>query len=338
VSEATPIRRSKRPAALGTAAFAQGRVTKGELVLTSHVGAAVAAPVMVASGEKAGPVLWVQAAIHGGEVGGTLALARLFRRLDLAAMSGSIAAVLVANPLAFRAQTRNSPEDGENMNRLFPADTGGTITRQMAQSLFEAAAETADVVMDLHSGGVECIVPFYALYWDEGSPASEASARYARSAGTEIVWRARDAVLGGAMFASLTRRGIPSIIVECGGGGAMPDAHIESFVAATIGVARAMEILPGGEVRQPRYRTIGSCDFVFTRAGGFFEPVCEVGDTVVAGAALGRVIDVFGDEREQIIARMSGFVAAIGRRFLPVHAGALVAELNEDFGFDQPPP
>jgi predicted deacylase len=327
----------KRPTALGSARFIHGESTQGELVLASDIGATVAAPVAVACGAESGPVLWVQAAIHGGEVGGTLALQRLLGQLDISKMSGSIAAVLAANPLAFRAQTRNSPEDGENMNRLFPGDPDGSITRQMAHSLFEAALATADVAMDLHSGGVECIVPFYALYWEDGSPASEASARYARSAATEVIWRAQDPWLAGAMFTNLTMRGTPSLIVECGGGGAMPDAHIDSFAAAITGVARAMGILPGGDVRQQRYRMIGSCDLVMTRMGGFFEPACAAGDVVARGALIGKVIDVYGVERERIVARKPGFIAAIGRRFLPVHAGALIAELNDDHGFEPAP-
>ena len=193
---------------VGTAAFEPSRITHGKLVLATHVGAPVAAPIRVACGAKPGLVLWVQAAIHGGEVGGTLALNRALDRLDLSAMSGSIVAGLAANPLAFRAQTRNSPEDGENMNRLFPGDPGGTITRQMANCLMETAAWTADAVLDLHSGGVEAIVPFYALYWEDGSEASRESRRLARSAGTEIIWQAEDAWLSGAMFTNLTRHGM----------------------------------------------------------------------------------------------------------------------------------
>ncbi len=323
-----------RPTSVGTASFEPGRVTEGELMLALHVGGMpVSTPVMVACGSAPGPTLWVQAAIHGGEVGGTLALARLLRRLDLGAMSGSIVAILAANPLAFRAQTRHSPEDGENMNRLFPGDPAGSVTRQMAHRLMETALATADAVVDLHSGGVEAVVPFYALFWDDGSEASQMSERYARSAATPIVWKAQDPWLAGAMFTNVTKQGVPAVIIEYGGGGAMPDEHIEGFAAAIEGIARAMGIVPGGDVRQPRYRVIGSCDLIFSPTGGFFEPACAAGDTVEAGDALGRVIDIYGREQAVVAAGKPGFVAAIARPFLPVFAGALVGELNDDAGF-----
>lgn len=322
-----------RPEAVGTARFDPGRLTRGELVLGRHLGGPIASPVLVLCGARPGPTLWAQAAIHGGEIGGTLALARLLRRLDPTTVSGAIVAVLAANPLAFRAQTRNSPEDGENMNRLFPGDPQGSITRQMAHALLAAAEATADCVLDLHSGGVEAIVPFYALYWDDGSEAARLSAAYARSAGTEIVWTAQDSWLAGGMFGNVTRRGIPSVIVECGGGGSMPEIDIENFATAVTGVARAMSILPGGPVAQDRYRTIGSCDLVFADTPGFFEPAFSAGDTIATGEVLGRIIDAFGDERSSIVAKKTAYIAAIGRRYLPVNAGALLAELNDDHGW-----
>jgi predicted deacylase len=146
----------KRPAAVGTAAFREGSITTGELPLAWLADGPLGAPVMVATGRRPGPTLWVQAAIHGSEIGGTLGLHKVLQTLDLDTLSGAVVAVLAANPLAFRAQARNSPQDGENMNRTFPGTLDGTITRQMAYRLIEAARESADIAMDLHSGGVEC--------------------------------------------------------------------------------------------------------------------------------------------------------------------------------------
>jgi predicted deacylase len=105
-------------APVGSAAFVPSTVTRGRLTLAEHIDGPVSAPLMIAAGARAGRVLWAQAAIHGGEVGGTIA--RLLARLDLSTTSGAIVAVLAANPLAFAAQTRNTAQDGENMNRVFP--------------------------------------------------------------------------------------------------------------------------------------------------------------------------------------------------------------------------
>jgi predicted deacylase len=289
---------------------------------------------MIATGAKPGATLWVQAAVHGGEIGGTLGIVRCLERINLQSMSGAIVGVLAANPLAFRTQTRNTPIDGENMNRLFPGAANGSITRQMARNLMDAAAASADLVLDLHSGGHEAIVPFYSLYWDDGSEASRKAAGYARSAATNVIWAARDEWLAGAMFTQLTRQGTPALIVECGGGAGLPDRDIEAFALAIEGVARAAEILPGGPVRQEHYRTIGSCDLVYTQRGGFFIPACAAGDTLGEGEPVGLVVDVFGRCQETITTPKRAFVAAIGRPYLPVQSGAMIAELNDDHGWN----
>jgi uncharacterized protein len=319
--------------AVGTARFEPGRVSTGELTLAHQIDGPVTAPIMIATGAKPGPTLWVQAAIHGGEIGGALGIVRCLERLDLQTMAGAIVGVLAANPLAFRTQTRNTPIDGENMNRLFPGAANGTITRQMALTLMETAMASADIVMDLHSGGHEAVVPFYSLYWEDGSDASQKAKVYAHSAATDVVWAARDEWLSGAMFTQLTRRGVPALIIECGGGAGMPEAHIESFAQAIEGVARVAEILPGGPIHRERYRTIGSCDLAYTRHGGFFIPMCEAGDTLEEGAGVGRVVDVYGRTQETIVTPKRAFIAAIGRPYLPVPSGAMVAELNDDHGW-----
>ncbi|WP_210495249.1 succinylglutamate desuccinylase/aspartoacylase domain-containing protein [Microvirga antarctica] len=318
---------------VGSAVLQPGRMTIGALPLAHQIDGPVAAPVMIAAGARPGPILWVQAAIHGGEVGGTLGLTRCLHALDLESMSGAIVGVLAANPLAFRAQTRNTPQDGENMNRLFPGTLDGSITRQMAFRLMEAAHATADIVVDLHSGGAEAVVPFYSIFWDDGSDASLASGRYARAAATDVVWAARDSWLSCAMFTRLTALGVPSLIVECGGGGETPDADIDRFAQAVRGVAHAAGILADGAPAPSQYRTIGTCDLAFTRAGGFFMPSVGAGDLIEDGGVVGRVVDVFGREVEVITSPKRAFVAAIGKRFYPVDTGAMVAELNDDHGW-----
>ena len=98
-----------------------------------------------------GPALVVLGAVHGNEVCGAHAIARaiddlLHGRLVLA--RGRLTLVPVANPLAFR---RNTREGERNLNRRFvpraqAGDYEGRLTRQLAPLL---AAH--DALLDLHS-------------------------------------------------------------------------------------------------------------------------------------------------------------------------------------------
>ena len=313
---------------VGTARAERGKRTTGRLVLGSYPDCAIASPVIIASGSRAGPTLWVQGCVHGPEVGGPVAMLRFLDGLDLAAVKGTIVAVMLANPTAFRGYARNTPGDGENLNRTFPGAAAGGHTRQTAHALMRAAMRTADVLLDLHSGGDRSVVPFYALYWNDGSPASRTAGRLARAAGTPEIWASTDGWLEGAMFANMTRRGVPALIVECGGGGQVAERHIESYLSALRGVAQAMGILPGRPPEAGKYRVMDNALLVYSKKGGLFEPAVEAGDAVAEGQELGRIRDLFGDVAEVVTSpRGPAWVASIRRRHMPVYSGDQIAEV-----------
>jgi len=320
--------RAKGVPKVGTARAERGRRTTGRLALGAYPDAAISSPVIIACGRKAGPTLWVQCCVHGPEVGGPVALLRFLDSLDLEAMKGNIVAVMAANPTAFRGYARNSPIDGENLNRVFPGAAAGPHSQQSAWILMRTAMRCADAVLDLHSGGDRSIVPFYALYWNDGSPTARRSGELARAAGTPDIWASTDSWLAGAMFTNLTRKGVPALIVECGGGGQVPEPHLENYLSALNGVSRAMGILPGAAPRQAKYRLMDRAPLVYSQAGGLFEPAVEAGEVVAAGQELGRILDLFGNLAE-VVRSPSGpaWVASIRRRYMPVYSGDQIAEV-----------
>lgn len=313
---------------LGSAVARRGELVRGALELAQYPDAAIVSPVMIAAGALDGPVLWVQGCVHGTEVGGSVALARFLRGLPLKEMRGTIVAVLLANPSAFRAFDRNTPLDGENLNRVFPGAAAAGHTAQMADCLMQRALAMADAVIDLHSGGDRSIVPFYALYRDDGSKASRAAARLAHSAATPDVWGSKDAWLGGAMISQLTARGIPGLIIECGGGAQVPQAHLDHFEAALRGVSQALGIVPGAPPVQPAYRHMDTAELVHSTQGGLFVPEVQAGECVSAGQVLGRILNLYGDVVETITSPIgSGWIGAIRRRYMPVYSGDMIAEV-----------
>jgi predicted deacylase len=244
-------------------------------------------------------------------------------------MSGAIVGIMAANPGAFRGYGRNTPLDGENMNRLFPGDPAGPHSRQSASILFETAMGVADAMMDMHSGGDEAMVPFYGLYWDDGSAASEASGKLARAVGSPVVWRSSDDWLKGAMFVNATLRGKPAVIVECGGGGPLPEEHVDNFKGAVKGVAQNLGILPGDPPSFDRYTEVTECKLVFNRMGGYFMPKAKIGDIVEKGAVIAEIMDVHGNIVEEIRSPNGpAYLAALVRPYFPVHSGAMCAECN----------
>ncbi|MGQ0663382.1 MAG: succinylglutamate desuccinylase/aspartoacylase family protein [Pseudomonadota bacterium] len=313
---------------VGTASAKRGERTTGHLTLGHYPDAPISSPVIIAAGSEDGPTLWVQGCVHGPEVGGPVGILRFFASLDLNQVKGTVVAVMLANPLAFRALARNTPYDGENLNRVFPGGAADGHTRQIAGTLLRTALKTADAMLDLHSGGDRSIVPFYALYWNDGSPTSAEAARLARAAGTPDIWASTDGWLKGAMFTNLTRRGVPALIVECGGGAQVPDSHIDNYASAIAGVATAMGILAGEPPRQANYRVADNALLVYNTRGGMFVPAVEAGAVVKEGDELGRIMDLFGNIVETVRSPVGpGWIASIRRRYMPLHSGEQVAEV-----------
>lgn len=312
---------------VGTARALPGRCNAGAITLGHYPDAPITAPVNIACGRHEGPVLWVQSAIHGTETGGAMGLLELFSRLDLEQMHGAIVGVMAANPAAFRSYARNTPFDGENLNRLFPGHPQGSHSRQQASVLMEAAYSVADALIDTHSGGDEAIVPFYALYWDDGSPASAQSRELAKATGTADLWRSADTWLKGSMLANFCLRGKPAVIIECGGGGPLPKSDVDIFSRAIEGVARQMGILPGKPRRARSIREMTRCLLVFNRKGGYFLPAVDVGAIVDKEQVIARIMNVHGKIVETVRAPNGpAYVAALARPYFPVHSGAMVAE------------
>jgi predicted deacylase len=222
---------------VGTAVRRPGERTTGFLELGGTPGGAVGSPVIVAAGGEPGPTLWVQACVHGTEVGGIAGIHRFLESVDLAGLRGTIVAVLSANPLALRAQTRNTPYDGENLNRVFPGKHDGSHSQQVASRLVADATRVADVAVDLHSGGDRSHVPLYGIYWASGSAAARQASELAHASAVPYVWAATDSWLAHSFMAQMTEQNVPAIIIECGGAGQVGEEHVSGCARCLASVA-----------------------------------------------------------------------------------------------------
>ncbi|MCE9591452.1 MAG: succinylglutamate desuccinylase/aspartoacylase family protein [Planctomycetes bacterium] len=112
-----------------------------------------ATPVCEIDGGSPGPTWLLSAAIHGDEYEGPEAIRRAVRELSGMKFPGRVIALPVANPMAYAAGVRCTPEDRGNLNRVFPGDANGSVTPQWADWLWRTFAARADRLIDLHAGG-----------------------------------------------------------------------------------------------------------------------------------------------------------------------------------------
>ncbi len=127
--------------------------------------ATLAVPVAIVHGSRPGPRVSVTAGIHGAEYVSIAALREVVLDLDPSAVTGSLVAVLTANPAAFAARTIYlNPLDGLNLNRQFPGDRHGSPTQRLAHWLTTEIIAGSDVFVDMHCGDMnEALVSFTGI-------------------------------------------------------------------------------------------------------------------------------------------------------------------------------
>jgi predicted deacylase len=313
---------------IGTAKVIQGEKTRGHLQVGSDTdGSPIQIPVLVASGREEGPVVWVQGCIHGDEFGGAASIIRFFQELDLSQLKGTVVGVPVVNLPSFKARYRTSPIDGANLNRIFPGDPKGTYSQRLAHALIESISETADYVLDLHSGGIGLHVDYFVICRQGDNEASKKSMWLAERMGAEVIWQAGgEGTTSGVGTDHLTQKGIPAVTIEVGGGN-VTEKHERLFKVSIENALKALDMVPGEAPVQKEYTVYQQGDFIFAGQGGMFVPACEVGSVLNKGDLIGSIINLYGEVTEEIhCSSDNAYLAATGHRYWPLHPGQLVAE------------
>src|SRR5687768_2255108 len=229
---------------IGTAKPVKGQIVRGHVELASYPDGPVLSPVIIADGERDGPTLWLQACIHGPEVVGPLSIQRFLKTLDLKQLSGRIVCLMLANPLGFRGYNRLTPQDGFNLNRVFPGEPDGPLSYQLAHRLLELSLAHSDAMLDLHSGGDLTITCHYTLFHNNGTPEGIESERMGRATGAPNISNSLEERLSGCHFTAYTKCGKPSLIVESRGGARVTPDDLHRLTTAIINVCKARGMLP----------------------------------------------------------------------------------------------
>ena len=185
------------------------------------------------AGAKPGPVLFVNAGVHGGEYPAVEAVIRLGKTLDPKKISGTVILMPVLNLPAFRTRTPFvCPIDNVNPNRVFPGDPRGSYSEQMTHACINEFVVHADAYVDLHGGDIpEALVPFVICRAGNDEVAKKSKA-IAMAFGLPYVLTVSKPVQpskGQSSYAAAADKGIPAILAEAGGVGQMQEEAIASF-------------------------------------------------------------------------------------------------------------
>jgi len=294
--------------AVGSVAAAPGERATG--LVRVHLGGECVAvlPVVVVHGATPGPRIAVTAGIHGAEYVSIAALREVVLGLDPAEVTGSIVAVLTANPTAFATRSIYvNPVDGLNLNREFPGDPAGRPTQRLAAWLVEHVIAGSDVFVDMHCGDMcEALVSFTGIE-DTGNALVDARSRELADAyGLQYL------LIGpspGTTTTAAAARGIPAILAEVGGQGRWPAEDVALHAAGFRRLLQAAGVIADAPA-EPRHATqvLPHEAWMRATATGYWHPAVGVGEAVAAGTVIGEVQDAFGAVLERPIAPIDGIV------------------------------
>lgn len=187
----------------------------------------------------------------------------------------------VANPLAFEVYSRHTPIDLINLNRVFPGDADGWVTDQLAAAITTNFLDQLDVYFDLHAGGLFPLVDYaYQLNAPELS----------RAFGRRFLYQPSHPYEGTSTGITVAK-GIPSVVLELGGGLLPQEPYVEETLTDLKNALRAAGALPGEVTHRRDQQLLHRIDIVRPHQGGLYVPVVDqVGVEVAEGDVLGRVI------------------------------------------------
>ncbi len=273
-------------------------------------GTAVQMPVVVVNGVGEGPTLLVTAGIHGGEYPSIEAAIRFGRELDPAQISGQVIVMSPVNLSSFHArQAFVTPEDGKNLNRVFPGKARGTVAERMAAVIMAEVVPHIDAWVDLHGGDIpEALIPFVGFIVGEDAALNEQLRDLASAFGIEYLLHPSH--LPGTTVATGTALGIPVLLAEAGQLGILDEENTELLLRGCRNVAQCLGILTGTPTR---VRLTEFMDWPWVRAqeSGCWYPAVKLGDMVRKDQVVGVVKDYFGEPITEYRAMASGRILLI---------------------------
>lgn len=267
--------------------------------------------VEVHHGKRAGPTMFVSAAVHGDEVIGVEIVRRLLRAPQLAALRGTLLVVPVVNSFGFLNRSRYLP-DRRDLNRCFPGSPSGSLGSRLAHIFLNDIVLRCDFGVDLHSAAVHRTnLPQVRV-----SPSDPVTQRMAKDFGAPVVLTS--GLRDGSLRAVAADKGTPVLLYEAGEGLRFDEMAVRAGLAGILRVMRGADMLPAKGIAAAKVAPYmcSASRWLRAPAGGLLRTFRAEGDTVQEGEVLATVSDPFGHEETDLTAPFAGIL--IGRAILPV--------------------
>ncbi|MEC6830242.1 succinylglutamate desuccinylase/aspartoacylase family protein [Photobacterium toruni] len=261
-------------------------------------------------GKHPGPVLLINAAIHGDELNGIEVVRQVIEKIDLSKLHGTIIAVPVVNVFGFIHKSRYLP-DRRDLNRCFPGAERGSIAGRMAYHYFNQVVRRATQVVDLHTAAIyRTNLPQIRANLD--NPQAKAMAM---AFGSPVVVDA--SLREGSLRAAAEEFNIPVITFEAGEALRLDPHAVGSGVQGVLKVMQHLEMLRTSRSKKIIEPMVPKATrWIRADSDGLLRSHVALGEKVEKGQIIASISDPAGSNQATVIAPQSGIV--IGQQTLPL--------------------
>lgn len=268
-------------------------------------------PIRVIRGKKAGPVVFISAAIHGDELNG-IEIIRRFQKLSiLKRLKGTLILVPMVNIYGVMNLSRYLP-DRRDLNRSFLGNAKGSLTGRVAKVFFDEVVSKCDLGIDLHTASIhKSNLP--QLRTDIENPYTF---NLAKAFGAPVVLHSE--LREGSLRAVAQKKDIPVLLYEAGEALRFDEKSIRIGVKGLVNVLRENEMLPQSSTKKLTKIPIvaKSSRWIRSPESGMLRTIKGLGDTVSQGDIIAYIDEPFDDSVYEIIAPFDGII--IGKSEIPL--------------------
>lgn len=299
---------------IGDTAIAPGETRQIELpVVKLYTDTEISMPIHIQRAEKAGPTVFVSAAVHGDELNGIEIIRRLLAQENLDLTCGTLICVPIVNVYGVLNKSRYMP-DRRDLNRSFPGSDTGSLTKRVARQFIEQIASQCDYGIDLHTGAIHRS----NLPQIRANLANKETLALAQQFNAPVLLHAN--LRDGSLRQCAGDLGCRILLYEAGEALRFDEFAIRTGVKGILNVLGHLGMLqtPADDINEiaPEPLIVKKSAWMRATGSGIVTNKVELGDNVNTGDVLANISNPFGEIMATVHSKKTGIV--IGQQNIPL--------------------
>jgi predicted deacylase len=315
------ITRENKTITVGGEAVAPGKSKFVKITIDRlPTGTIIDIPVYVFNAKRPGPVVLVQAGLHGDEVNGVEIVRSMLHNGSFKVDAGAVIAVPILNIFGFIHYSRDVP-DGKDVNRSFPGTKSGSMASRISYHYLREILPQIDVAIDLHTGGGQRHNFPQIRYTKE----DQKSAELAKMFNAPFTFTSK--LIKGSFRNAAFRLQIPAVVFEAGESMRFDEFSIKQGITGILNVFRHLDMMDisdedHAKLNQSVYLNIRK--WLRAPTAGIFVSKINNGSKVEKGDLLGLVSDTYAKKTKQVKAPFDGYIICLNHQAVVNQGDALL--------------